>query len=84
VDASDGGRVFQLGERDEKFRRAVIEENVLITIERVGVEQKPLAAGQHVRVEIDVARHFSHGPRLSGAIVFVNRQVMPFEDRFQV
>ena len=62
----------------------MIEQDVLIAVERVGVEQEPLATGEHVRVEVDGAGHLGNNPRLARAVVFVNRKMMAFEDGFVV
>src|SRR5262245_56150279 len=86
VDAIVGanlGRVFEFGERYEEFRGAVIEDDVLVALERIGVEEEPLAAGDNSGIEIDAA-DFGDTMLLAGAVVFVDREVAAFEHGFVV
>src|SRR5436190_1913932 len=46
MDSSDLGRVLEARERDEEAGGAVVEQEVLVAFERIGVEEEPLAAGE--------------------------------------
>src|SRR5262245_19060048 len=57
VDGDELRIVLQFGNRHKNLAGAVINEDVLVALKRIGVEEEPLAAGQDVRVEIG-ATHF--------------------------
>lgn len=49
VGGADRGSVLQPGKGDEEAGGAVVEGDVLVAFQGVGVEQEPLATGQHGR-----------------------------------